>query len=121
MRAIVVSVFLAFLMPGVAVSADNTEAEVEHLLGVIGSSGCTFIRNGKRHDAEDAEDHLRMKYRRGKRYAPTTEKFIERLASKSSMSRKPYHIECPGEEMVPTGDWLKAKLEDFRTQTQASL
>ena len=54
MRAIVVSVLLAFLMPGVAVSADNTEAEVEHLLGVIGSSGCTFIRNGKRHDAEDA-------------------------------------------------------------------
>ena len=44
-----------------------------------------------------------MKYRRGKRYASTTEKFIERLASKSSMSRKPYYIECPGDEAVPTG------------------
>lgn len=94
--------------------ADEVPAEIEHLLTTVGSSDCVFIRNGKRHDAHDAEDHLRMKYRRGKRYAPTTEAFIERLASKSSMSKKPYHIECPGTESVPSGDWLSQRLAEYR-------
>ena len=98
--------------------ADNTAAEIEYLLDTIGQSGCTFIRNGKRHDAVAAEDHLRSKYRRGKRYASTTEKFIERLASASSMSKKPYYIECPGDEAVPTGEWLTAQLTDYRVKEQ---
>ena len=105
--------FLAIIVP-VTSSAAGTEEEIEFLLDTIGTSGCTFIRNGKRHAADDAEDHLRMKYRRGKRYASTSELFIERLASKSSMSRKPYYIECPGDEAVPTRDWLTARLTDFR-------
>ena len=114
MRALYISVLLALLLPGKGVVAADTEAEIEYLLAAIGSSGCTFIRNGKRHDSEAAEDHLRSKYRRGKRYAPTTEKFIERLASASSMSRKPYYIECAGQDAVPTGQWLAAKLDGFR-------
>ncbi len=94
--------------------ADEVPPEIEHLLTTVGNSDCVFIRNGKRHDAEDAEDHLRMKYRRGKRYAPTTEAFIERLASKSSMSKKPYQIECPGTEAVPSGEWLSQRLAEYR-------
>lgn len=120
MRALYLGILLALLVPGLSAAA-NTEAEVEFLLKAIGESSCTFIRNGKKHDAEDAEDHLRMKYRRGKRYAPTTEKFIERLASASSMSKKPYYIECPGDEAMPTGDWLTGLLDDYRSKQQASL
>lgn len=120
MRVFYISVFLGLLMP-VMSSAAEPEEEIEYLLDAVGSSGCTFVRNGKQHDAEDAEDHLRMKYRRGKRYAPTTEKFIERLASASSMSKKPYHIECPGDDVMLTGEWLKAKLDDYRSEQHASL
>ena len=120
MRVFFVSMLLVLVMP-VTVGAAETEKEIEYLLDAVGSSGCTFIRNGRRHDADDAEDHLRMKYRRGKRYAPTTEKFIERLASASSMSKKPYYIECPGDEAVPTGEWLTAQLEGFRSTQPASL
>jgi hypothetical protein len=94
--------------------ADGAETEIEYLVGTIGASDCTFIRNGKRHSAEDAEDHLRMKYRRGKRYAPTAEKFIERLASASSMTKKPYYIECDGQDAVPSGEWLTAQLNEYR-------
>ena len=43
------------------------------------------------------------------------------LASASSMSKKPYYIECPGGEAVPTGEWLTAKLSDYRTKQHASL
>lgn len=113
MRRLLISILVSFFMPALA-AADVTETEVEYLVSAIGESNCTFIRNGKRHSAEDAEDHLRMKYRRGKRYAPTAEKFIERLASASSMSKKSYYIECEGQEAVPSGDWLMARLNDYR-------
>ena len=109
---------LVLLMP-VAAIAGETEAEIEHLITAVGDSGCTFIRNGSRHDAEDAASHMRMKYRRGKRYATTAELFIERLASKSSFSGKSYAIECPGSDAVPSGEWLTARLHEFREQ-QAS-
>lgn len=113
MRLLLISVSLSFFVSALA-AADVTDTEVEFLVSTIGESNCTFIRNGKRHSAKDAEDHLRMKYRRGKRYAPTAEKFIERLASASSMSKKPYYIECEGQEAVPSGDWLMARLSDYR-------
>ena len=113
MKFVTISLVLGLLLPVIA-SADDSEVEIEYLVSAIGASDCTFIRNGKRHEAEDAEAHLRMKYRRGKRYAPTAEKFIERLASSSSMSKKPYFIECAGAEAVPSGDWLTARLTDYR-------
>jgi hypothetical protein len=99
-----------------AAYADDNDAEIEYLVSTIGTSDCTFIRNGKRHDANAAEEHLRMKYRRGKRYAPTAEMFIERLASASSMSRKPYYIECDGQEALPSGEWLMAQLHEYRSK-----
>ena len=109
--------FLALSLAG-PVSADPAEdraaAEIEHLITAIGESGCAFIRNGKRHDAEAAEDHLRMKYRRARRHAAKAEMFTERLASRSSMSRKPYLMACPGNDTQPSGDWLMARLEAYR-------
>jgi len=56
-----------------------------------------------------------MKYGRAKRYASTSEKFIERLASNSSLSKKLYYIECAGEEKVPSGDWLMERLGEYRS------
>jgi hypothetical protein len=114
-RSVIAAALLIFLLP-FAAQADEVPAEIDYLLAAIGSSDCTFIRNGSRYDAEDAEAHLRMKYRRGKRYASTTEKFIERLASKSSMSRKPYFIECVNAEKVESGIWLEQRLEEFRAR-----
>lgn len=110
---ILLSILLAFA-PSIA-RADQTAAEIDYLLTTIGHSDCVFVRNGKEYDAQDAEAHLRMKYRRGKRYAPTTEKFIERLASMSSMSKKPYFIECGEEQRVPSGQWLTNLLSQYRT------
>jgi hypothetical protein len=112
-QSIALLVLLAFA-PSM-VRADQTATEIDYLLSTIGQSDCVFVRNGKEYDAQDAEAHLRMKYRRGKRYAPTTEKFIERLASMSSMSKKPYFIECGEEQRVPSGQWLTNLLSQYRT------
>lgn len=110
---LLLTVIAGLLVLGTA-HADEPPTEIEYLLQEIGSSGCTFIRNGKEHAADAAEDHLRMKYRRGKRYADTTENFIDRLATASSWSKKPYMIECPGEDRMPTGTWLHLRLDELR-------
>jgi len=115
MKFVRLAVILGLLLSLLATAnAADTAAEIEYLLTTIGSSGCTFIRNDKRHSAKDAEAHLRMKYKRGKRHATTAELFIERLAASSSMSKKPYYIECSGEEPVRNSDWLTHRLRDFR-------
>ena len=114
MRLLTLGLLLC-LLPFVAHADDAAPVEIDFLLATIGSSNCTFIRNGKRYDSGAAEDHLRMKYRNGKRYAPTSEKFIERLASKSYLSKKLYFIECAGEEKIPSGDWLMQRLGEYRS------
>jgi len=119
MRLLPLVTVLALLLPAVVI-AGETEVEIEYLITTVGESGCTFIRNGSRHDAEDAASHMRLKYRRGKRYATTAELFIERLASKSSFSGKSYAIECPGGDAVPSGEWLTARLNEFRAQAANS-
>jgi hypothetical protein len=77
-------------VPGLAADPDiQTSVEIDFLLTAVGDSGCSFLRNGKAYSSADAEAHLRMKYQRGRHYASTTEQFIVRLASSSSMSGKP--------------------------------
>ena len=112
----IAAVLLICLLPPV-VWADDTVAEIDYLLSSIGSSKCTFIRNGKRYNSGDAEAHLRMKYRQGKRYASSSENFISRLASASSISKKPYYMECDGKERVPSGDWLMQRLDEYRADS----
>ena len=118
MRFLVIVIAASLLLTGIA-RADEAAAEIEYLVSTVGTSDCTFIRNGKRHSAEDAEDHLRMKYRRGKKYAATAEDFIKYLASASSWSKKPYYIECEGRPAVLTGEWLTMHLGEYRNRKAA--
>ena len=111
------ALFVALGLASVSARADQAAVEIDYLLSTMGDSECTFVRNGKRHDAKEAEEHLRMKLRRGKRYAPTAELFIKHLASKSSMSKALYFIECSGNETVPTGDWLTDLLLQYRADS----
>lgn len=107
----------ATLLLAVVANADIGEqsaAEIEHLIQSIASSDCTFVRNGKRHSPTAAAKHLRMKLKRGKRYVSDAESFIDRLASKSSMSKKRYFIECDGVEPIPSGAWLTERLKEYR-------
>jgi hypothetical protein len=94
---------------------DRAPDEIEYLITAIGGSGCDFIRNGKRQRAAEAERHVRMKYRRAPRHATTAERIIERLASRSSMSRRPYLMDCPDSDPTPSGDWLSDKLAEYRS------
>ena len=96
-------------------AAADADTEIRALIQAVAESECKFNRNGSLHSAEAAAAHLELKYSRGRRYADSAEAFIERLASKSSWSGKPYQMICGGETQ-PAGDWLTMRLEALRNQ-----
>ncbi len=92
----------------------QSQQEIHYLIQFVADSGAIFIRNGTEHSAKDAADHLAMKYRRASRYAKTAEDFIDNLASKSSITRRPYTVVTIGGEKLSARDWLYSALGDYR-------
>ncbi len=113
LRTIAVAAIL--VGPVVFATDASMDAEIDFLLVTVAQSDCEFIRNGKAHAGEAARDHLQMKRERGKKYYETTEQFIERIASKSSWSGKPYRIRC-GDAEEDASAWFTRTLESFRNQ-----
>jgi hypothetical protein len=107
---------LSMALLGATAAAANSDAEIQYLLSAVGSSDCMFVRNGTEHPPTEAEAHLRMKYRKGARYVSNADDFINRIASKSSWSGKPYQIVCPGNEPLPSSQWLNDQLSQHRAE-----
>ncbi|MBN1547555.1 MAG: DUF5329 domain-containing protein [Syntrophaceae bacterium] len=98
------------------------ENEIQHLFDYLKNSNCEFIRNGKWHNAEEAFKHLNKKYQYlvKKGLIISTEQFIDRAASKSSMSGKPYLVKCGESGPIKSSVWLKSKLTRFREKTSSN-
>jgi len=113
------SFIVLLLIASSATWADEQAVAVEvgYLIDTVAESGCNFVRNGKEHTASEAADHLQMKARKGKRYYDTAEEFIDRIASKSSWSGKPYLIQCADRPAVEAGNWFTRALAEYRTST----
>jgi hypothetical protein len=96
-----------------------TKQEVEHLFIYLHGSGCEFNRNGTWYNAADAVNHIRKKYDYlvEKAILTSTESFIEKAASESSMSGKPYQVKCADKEAVTSASWFNAELKKYRSNT----
>lgn len=100
------------------------DAKINFLIQQIKTSQAVFIRNGDEHTAEEAADHLETKMKRARRtfgffgsMKPIrVETFINKIASHSSMSGKPYQIKLPDGKVTGTGDWLKLELKKYPKQ-----
>lgn len=110
--------FTAFLLiaggPLRAAEGVVMDEEIDFLIGAVADSNCTFIRNGKEHDAAAASEHLEMKRERGRKYYDTTEQFIERIASKSSWTGKDYLIRCDHGGTLTANAWFSERLAEYR-------
>lgn len=96
-------------------------AEVDALLTRLQTSGCEFNRNGSWYAGSDAKAHLlkKLDYLEGKNLVQTAEQFIDRGASGSSMSGKPYLVRCAGKAPTESAQWLKAELQQVRAARAA--
>ncbi len=99
----------------VAATPEPARSEIAYLLGAVEKSACKFQRNGSWHDARAARKHMEKKfaYLDKRNLAPTAELFIERGASTSSSSGKPYQMQCAG-KTVTSSEWLGAELKRYR-------
>ena len=79
-------------------------ASVEHLQGAV------FIRNGSEHDAAAAADHLRLKLNYAGSRIKTAEQFIDKLATGSSMTGKPYKIRFADGHTVDSAVYFREQL-----------
>ena len=121
--AYLISALLPLSFLPAEIHADVPEAqksEVNHLLEYLKNSGCQMERNGSKHDAQEAVKHINKKYDYYRDDIKTTEDFIDRSASRSSLSGREYHVLCPGQETRPTADWLKEELEHYRKEKVGS-
>jgi hypothetical protein len=111
-----------FLSSAIALPPAAVQSEVEYLLQHIKESGCEFYRNGLWYDGARASAHLRTKYRClvARDQVSTTEEFIERAATKSTISGIPYQIRCIGSVAIDSSRWLSEALAAYR-QTQVIL
>lgn len=110
---------LALLLTAAAFAqAPNATAqrEIEALFQHLAASPCRFQRNGDWHDAREASAHLRRKYEylRKRGLAPTAEAFVERAASRSSLSGKAYRVQCGRAPPQDSQAWFLAALKEIR-------
>lgn len=110
---------LAFSASNSIASTINAEDEINQLIALVANSNCLFIRNGSEHNASDAAEHLKLKYRKAKRHAKSAEDFINNLASKSSFSGKQYTMQC-GQETTTSYAWLSEELVKIRQKSHKS-
>jgi hypothetical protein len=89
--------------------------EIDHLLQYLSESGCSYMRNGSEHTAQDAVAHIRKKANYYKNDIDSTERFIELSASRSTISGKSYTIRCPGLPAQDANAWLSAELNRYRS------
>ncbi|MBT2322180.1 DUF5329 family protein [Variovorax paradoxus] len=108
------------LLPALAPSAMATPSAEEHkliaaLIGwVRGMSTMTFMRNGEPHDAAEAAEHMQAKYEHFRKEIVTAEDFIDRCASRSEVTGKPYMVKLADGKLHDANGFLMGELRAMR-------
>ena len=115
-RPLLALVLLASSATASAAPPPTVQREIAGLFATLEHSGCRFNRNGTWYDAAKARSHLQRKYdwllRRDA--IGRTEDFIDLAATKSSMSGRPYLVQCPGATATESGPWFRRALARLR-------
>jgi hypothetical protein len=112
-KVLTLFLFIALFFPvQFAVAAEDKE--IAFLLSYIAESDCIFIRNGDEYQAKAASEHLEMKYNHVRNRIKSAENFIDKIATKSSFSGRPYEVLC-NSARLPTKTWLEEALAAHRT------
>ncbi len=113
-------VFCILLISSLTVFAEDlsnkSQQEINHLITDLETSGCRFNRNGTWYTSIEAVKHINKKYEYllDKKLVSSAEVFIEKAASESSMSGKPYLVQCGSEQAQPSANWFTAELKNYR-------
>ena len=115
-RLAITAIALVLIASAHAAPTPAAKAEIEYLLSAVASSDCRFYRNGTWYDAKSAAAHLRGKYETlaARGLIGDTDDFIDRAATKSSLSGRDYAIKCEGIAEMSSRQWLTGLLVSYR-------
>lgn len=107
---------LLLSLPAASAPPPAAAREIDQLIAALGSSGCEFQRNGNWYPAAKAREHLQRKYDwlRERDKVANAEQFIALAGTQSSMTGRAYQVRCPGHAVVPSAQWLRARLLEMR-------
>ena len=117
MKSVLLLIALIFCSWSISAGMENVaEKEILHLFDYLGKSNCEFNRNRSWYSPQEAVQHLQRKYKwlvkRG--LINSAEQFIERAASRSSMSGESYLVKCGDSEPIKSAEWFMQELKKFR-------
>jgi hypothetical protein len=93
-------------------------AKIQALIAAVEKlPGAVFIRNGTEYDAAQAAAHLRRKLDYAGRRVRTAEQFIDKLATGSSMTGKPYKIRYADGRTVESAAFFREQLRKLEPRT----
>ena len=115
--AALIAAFSALPVAAAAIATTATapvlseRAKIDALIAAVERlPDAVFIRNGSEHDAKQAADHLRLKWKHGGKRIRTARDFIRHLATKSSLTGRKYRIRFADGKEVNSGDWMRQEL-----------
>ena len=108
------------LLAATAPLAAATPSEQEHKLimaliaRVQGMTTMKFLRNNEVHNAAEAAEHMEAKYKHFSKEIVTAEDFIDRCASRSEVTGKPYQVKLSDGVVRDAKEFLTAELHTLR-------
>jgi hypothetical protein len=111
----VLSLLLLIILPAAVISAPADETQkIEVLIQHVNDlRDATFIRNGSTYNSKSAATFLRRKWQANQSEVKTAGDFVDRVASISGTSRKPYLIRFKDGKEVHSREFLLAKLKSI--------
>ena len=107
-----VVVVLALVPTGADEKPKTEKQKIEALIKQVENlKDAVFVRNDKEYDAKTAAKFLRGKWDSNKSDIKTAKDFIEKAASVSSTTGKPYLIRRKDGKETKSGDYLRSELK----------
>ncbi|MGH7798526.1 MAG: DUF5329 family protein [Candidatus Binatia bacterium] len=104
--------FLGCSIAQAQTAPEPEKKKIETLIGRVSDlQDATFIRNGTEYDVATAVRFLRGKWKANDSYVKTARDFIDKVASASGTSGKPYHIRFKDGQEIPSRDFLLTELQ----------
>ncbi len=112
-RSFLVSVTTLLTLRAVAAApAPHEQRRIDKLIHFVETQkDMKFIRNGTEYSCADAGKFLRGKLEAMGKEVATAREFIERIASKSSLSGEPYHVKFADGKTMLASQFLNDELK----------
>jgi hypothetical protein len=113
----VTSLLLPVALHATAGPPPHEQTRIERLIAFVESQkNMKFIRNGTEYSCADAAKFLRGKMDSMGAEVNTAREFIERIASKSSMSGEPYQVKFADGKTMLASEFLSQELKRMETR-----